>query len=140
MRLVVPDTNVIVSAGIKRDGFPARIIRSAIQEASIQIAMSPSIIAEYRRVYRYSKFAQYDFPPEWLEFLIEGALRFPDGPSWPHPLLDPDDACFLSLAKKIGAWLITGNLKHYPAASRGGVIVRTPAEYVAMLGETREFM
>jgi putative PIN family toxin of toxin-antitoxin system len=136
MRLVVLDTNVIVSAGIKRDGFPARIVRSAIQEANIQIAVSPSVVAEYRRVSRYSKFAQYDFPPEWLEFLIESALRFPDGASWPHPLPDPDDASFLSLVKTTGAWLITGNLKHYPARSRGGVIVRTPAEYVALLDET----
>ena len=136
MRLVVLDTNVIVSAGIKRDGFPARIVRSAIQEANIQIAVSPSVVAEYRRVSRYSKFAQYDFPPEWLEFLIESALRFPDGASWPHPLPDPDDASFLSLVKTTGAWLITGNLKHYPARSRGGVIVRTSAEYVALLDET----
>ncbi len=120
MRLVVLDTNVIVSAGIKRDGFPAQIIRSVIREANIQIAVSPSIIAEYRRVSQYSKFAQYDFPPVWLEFLIESALRFPDGTSWPHPLPDPDDACFLSLAKTTGAWLITGNLKHYPARSREG--------------------
>ncbi len=136
MRLVVLDTNVIVSAGIKRDSFPARIVRSAIQEANIQVAVSPSIVAEYRRVSRYSKFAQYDFPPEWLEFLIESALRFPDGASWPHSLPDPDDLIFLSLAKTTGAWLITGNLKHYPPRSRGGVIVRSPAEYVAMLDET----
>jgi uncharacterized protein len=136
MRLVVLDTNVIVSAGIKRDSFPARIIRSAIQEANIQIAVNPSIVAEYRRVSQYSKFAQYGFPPEWLEFLIESALRFPDGGSWPHPLPDPDDASFLSLAKMTGGWLITGNLKHYPARSRGGVIVRTPTEYVSMLDET----
>jgi uncharacterized protein len=136
MRLVVLDTNVIVSAGIKQDGFPARIIRGTIQEANIQIVVSPSIVAEYRRVSRYSKFAQYGFPPEWLEFLIESALRFTDGPSWPHPLPDQDDACFLSLAKTTGAWLVTGNLKHYPAQSRGGVIVRTPAEYVAILEET----
>jgi putative PIN family toxin of toxin-antitoxin system len=136
MRLVVLDTNVVVSAGIKRDGFPARIIRSVIQEANIQVAVSPSIIAEYRRVSRYSKFAQYDFPPVWLEFMIESALRFPDGASWPHPLPDPDDARFLSLAKTTGAWLITGNLKHYPVGSRRGVTVRTPAEYAAMLDET----
>ena len=135
MRLVVLDTNVIVSAGIKRDGFPARIVRTAIQEASIQIAVCPAIITEYRRVSRYSKFAQYDFPPVWLEFLIESALRFPDVESWLHPLPDPDDACFLSLAYKTGAWLITGNLKHYPVISREGVIVRTPAEYVAALDE-----
>jgi uncharacterized protein len=138
MRLVVLDTNVIVSAGIKRDGFPARIVRSVIQEANVQIVVSPSIVAEYRRVSQYSKFAQYDFPPVWLEFLIESALRFPDALSWPLPLPDPDDACFLSLAHKTGAWLITGNLRHYPVKSRGGVVVHTPVEYVAILDETLE--
>jgi uncharacterized protein len=56
--------------------------------------------------------SQYGFPPQWLEFLIESALRFPDGEPWPHALPDPDDARFLSLAYKTGAWLITGNLKH----------------------------
>lgn len=136
MRLVVLDTNVIISAGIKRNSFPAQIVRTAIQEAKIQIVVSASIVAEYRRVSRYSKFAQYGFPPAWLEFLIESALRFPDGAPWPHPLPDPDDACFLSLAKTTGAWLITGNLKHYPVKSREGVVVHTPAEYVSMLEQT----
>jgi putative PIN family toxin of toxin-antitoxin system len=135
MRLVVLDTNVIVSAGIKPSGFPAQIVRTAIQEASIQIAVSPSIIAEYWGVSKYSKFAQYDFPPLWLEFLIESALWFPDGEPWPHPVPDPDDGHFLSLAKRTGAWLITGNLKHYPAELREGVIVHTPAEYMAVLNE-----
>jgi putative PIN family toxin of toxin-antitoxin system len=133
MRLVVLDTNVIVSAGIKPKGFPAQIVQSVIQEASIQIAVSPSIVGEYRRVFRYSKFARYGFPPQWLEFLIESALRFPDGEPWAHPLPDPADECFFSLARKTGAWLITGNLRHYPVASREGVTVHTPAEYVAIL-------
>jgi putative PIN family toxin of toxin-antitoxin system len=135
MRLVLLDTNVIVSAGIKPRGFPAQIVQSAIQEANIQIVVSPSIVAEYRRVSRYSKFAQYGFPPQWLEFLIESALRFSDGEPWPHPVPDPDDARFLSLAHKTGAWLITGNLKHYPVESREGVTVHTPSAYVTLLNE-----
>jgi predicted nucleic acid-binding protein len=133
MRLLVLDTNVVVSAGIKPQGFPARIVQSVIREANIQIVVRPSIVAEYRRVARYSRFAHYDFPPLWLEFLIEGAMLFPDGAPWPLPLPDPEDACFLSLAKMTGAWLITGNLKHYPEPSRAGVIVRSPAEYVGLV-------
>lgn len=133
MRLLVLDTNVIVSAGIKPNGFPARIVQTVIQEASIQIVVSSSIVSEYRRVSRYSKFARYGFPPQWLEFLIENALRFPDAESWPHPLPDPDDTRFLSLAHATGAWLITGNLKHYPIESREGVTVHTPAEYITIL-------
>lgn len=135
MRLVVLDTNVIVSAGIKPKGFPAQIVQAAIREATIQVVVSPLIAAEYRRVSRYSKFAQYGFPPQWLEFLIESALRFPDPGRWHHPLPDADDAHFLSLAHRTGAWLITGNLKHYPIPSRGNVVVHTPAEYAAILAE-----
>jgi putative PIN family toxin of toxin-antitoxin system len=135
MRLIVLDTNVIVSAGIKSKSYPALILQTVIQQASIQIVVSPSIAAEYRRVCRYSKFMKYGFPPDWLEFLIESALKFPDGEPWSHPLPDPEDACFLSLAHATGAWLITGNVKHYPAKSRKGVIVRTPAEYAAILDD-----
>lgn len=55
--------------------------------------------------------------------------------AWPHPLPETDDARFLSLAQKTGAWLITGNLKHYPIESREGVTVHTPAAYVGILNE-----
>jgi putative PIN family toxin of toxin-antitoxin system len=135
MRLVVLDTNVIVSAGIKPQGFPARIVHAAIQQANVQLVVSPTIAAEYRRVSQYSKFARYGFPPLWLEFLIEGALKFPDAAPWPHRLPDPDDACFLSLARATGAWLVTGNLKHYSVEFREKVIVCSPADYVAKLDE-----
>lgn len=134
MRLVVLDTNVIVSAGIKPRSVPAHIVQSIIRKADIQIVVSPSIAAEYRRVSRYSKFTQYGFPPQWLEFLIESALRFPDGDPWPHLLPDPDDARFLSLAHNTGAWLITGNLKHFPITSRDGVTVHSPAKYASLSG------
>jgi uncharacterized protein len=136
MRLVVLDTNVIVSAGIKPQGFPARIVQAAIQQAKIQTVVSPAIVAEYRRVSQYSKFAQYGFPPLWLEFLIEESLKVPDAAPWPHRLPDPEDACFLSLAPTTGAWLITSNLKHYPVELREDVVVCSPADYVAKLDES----
>jgi hypothetical protein len=63
----------------------------------------PCIVAEYRRVFPYSKFTRYGFPPQWLEFLIESALRFPDGETWPRPLPDPDDACSFP-RPQTGAW------------------------------------
>jgi uncharacterized protein len=59
----------------------------------------------------------------------------PDAAPWPHRLPDPDDACFLSLARTTEAWLVTGNLKHYPVESRENVVVCLPADYVAKLDE-----
>jgi hypothetical protein len=42
---------------------------------------------------------------------------------------------FLALAHAAGAWLVTGNLKHFPVAVRNGVTVISPAEYLGRLGE-----
>jgi uncharacterized protein len=51
------------------------------------------------------------------------------------PLPDQDDGHSLALAHMTGAWLVTGNLEHYPVESRDGVVVRTPVEYMEMLEE-----
>jgi uncharacterized protein len=133
MRLIVLDTNVIVSAGIKPNSPPHRLIHSFVLEDRVRIVLCPSIVAEYREVLTRTKFAQYGFPPEWLEMLIADGLGLPEPQAWPHPLPDPDDGCFLALAKISGAWLITGNGKHYPPSARHGVTVKSPVEYLAFL-------
>lgn len=42
---------------------------------------------------------------------------------------------FLALADAAGAWLVTGNLKHFQVAGRSGVVVISSAEYFERLGE-----
>jgi hypothetical protein len=39
------------------------------------------------------------------------------------------------VAHASGAWLVTGNLKHFPAPLRHGVTVLSPAEYLTHLTE-----
>jgi len=134
MRLAVFDTNVIVSAAIRADGAPAKLIMDWILDGQVQVVTSPSVIAEYRQVTRREKFLRYGFPPEWLEFLIDESLHLEEPDRWPLALPDGKDAPFLALAHKAGAWLVTGNLKHYPKPSRRGVTVLSPAEYLAHLG------
>jgi putative PIN family toxin of toxin-antitoxin system len=133
MRLAVFDTNVIISAGIQPDRAPARLVREWVLEGQVQLVVSSQIIAEYREVARRPKFRRYGFPPLWLEFLIEESLYLPDPPQWPDSLPDPNDACFLSLAHESGAWLVTGNLKHFPESQRRKVTVITPGEYLRKL-------
>jgi putative PIN family toxin of toxin-antitoxin system len=136
MRLVVFDTNVIVSAGIKPDGAPAILLMDWVLEGKLQVVTCPWILEEYRQVVRRRKFSAYGFPPLWLEFVIEQSLCLPDPISWPHPIPDPKDASFLALAHATGAWLISGNLKHFPSSARNGVTVLPPADYLATLGST----
>jgi len=133
MRLAVLDTNVVVSAGIRSGSIPHHLLDSFVFEDQVKIVLSPSIMAEYREVCSRTKFAQYGFPPVWLEILLSEGLILPDPLPWPWTLPDPDDGIFLALAKTSGAWLITGNSKHYPRELRDGVVVCTPAEYLDKL-------
>jgi putative PIN family toxin of toxin-antitoxin system len=137
MRLVVLDTNVLISAGIGRPGPPARIIDEWVLGGQIQVLTCPRILREYRDVTARDKLRRYGFPPRWLDFMIMNSLQLPDPHEWPHPLPDPTDAPFLALAKISGAWLVTGNLKHFPKSSRDGVIVLSPTDYLAHLNQTQ---
>jgi uncharacterized protein len=133
MRLAVLDTNVIVSAGIKPGGIPAKIVMDWVMEGQVQLVTSPAVVAEYREVVRCEKFQRYGFPPLWLEFVIEESLWLAEPEPWAYPCTDPKDAPFLALAHASGAWLVTGNLKHFPEAVRSGVSVLSATDYLAHL-------
>lgn len=136
MRLAVFDTNVIVSAGVMPDGPPGLLVESALG-GGVQIVTCPRILDEYLDVVRRAKFLRHRFPPPWLQLLIEESLHLPDPEPWPHALPDPDDGPFLALAHKAGAWLVTGNLRHFPQSARRGLTVLTPAAYLKHLTEPR---
>jgi len=133
VRLVVLDTNVIVSASISAVGPPAKIIMGWVLAGTVHIATSPRVVAEYREVVRRAKFHRYNLPPRWLEYLIQESIHLPDSNSWPYTCPDPKDTPFLALAHGAGAWLVTGNLKHFPENVRKGVTVLSPADYLAHL-------
>jgi putative PIN family toxin of toxin-antitoxin system len=133
VRLVVLDTNIIVSAGIKSEGPPAKLVMEWVLEGQVQLVTSPLIAAEYRAIMGRPKFHRFGFPPLWLEFLIEESMRLPDPVKWPHRGPDPKDLPFLALAHAAGAWLVTGNLRHFPEELRGGVTVLSPSDYLEHL-------
>jgi putative PIN family toxin of toxin-antitoxin system len=133
MRLIVLDTNVLVSARINPDGPPAKIVADLVLGETVQTVTSPAVVGEYREVFRRAKFSRYGFPPLWLEFLIEESLHLPEPEPWPHPCPDPKDAPLIALAHAAGAWLVTGNLKHFPESIRNGVTVVSPADYLARI-------
>jgi putative PIN family toxin of toxin-antitoxin system len=133
MRFVVLDTNVIVSAAIHSSGPPARLMMDWVLEGRVQVVTSPSIVEEYREVVRRTKFFRYRFPPIWLEFMIDESLHLVDLEPWPHSGPDPSELPFLAPARASGAWLVTGNLKHFPESILSGVTVISPADYLAHL-------
>lgn len=136
MRLAVLDTNVIVSAAISPGSAPAKLLMEWVLEGQVQAVTCPSVVEEYRDVVRREKFRRYGFPPLWLEFVIEEGLQLTEPATWRHPLPVDGDAPFLGLAKASGAWLVTGNLRHFPDSARHGVTVLSPADYLVHLLES----
>jgi putative PIN family toxin of toxin-antitoxin system len=129
----VLDTNVIISASISSVGSPAKIIADWVLSGNVQIATSPRVVAEYREVSRRVNFHRYKLPPPWLETMIEESIRLPEPEDWPYACPDPKDKPFLALAHAAGAWLVTGNIKHFPETARQGVTVISTADYLAHL-------
>lgn len=133
MKLIVLDTNAIVSAGVSPDGPLARLVLDWVLRAQVAVVTCPWIVEEYRTVARRSKFTAYGFPTSWLEPLIDATLHLSDPAPWPYSLPDPKDAVFLALAQTSGAWMVTGNLKHFPEKACRGATVISPANYLAHL-------
>jgi putative PIN family toxin of toxin-antitoxin system len=133
VRLAVLDTNIIVSAGIRPEGAPAKLVMDWVLDGMVQLVTSPLIVEEYRAIVERPKFHRFGFPPLWLEFLIEESMRLPDPVRWRHAGPDPKDMPFLALAHSAGALLVTGNLRHFPEEIREGVTVLSPADYLGHL-------
>ena len=129
MRIVL-DTNVIVSGLLSPFGPPGEIIRM-VSSGTLVLCLDARLLAEYDEVLARPKFG---FDPDsvaafldYVDFKSEVVASQP----LDHRLPDPDDEPFLEVALAAGAdCLVTGNLVHYPADRRAGVVVLTPAEFM----------
>jgi len=130
----VIDTNVLVSAFWSggRETPPFRIYQAIMARRFIPL-YSEEIIAEYVDVLHRSRFM---FNPEEVDELIDIVRTFgeeispaePDSKTFP----DPDDKVFYCVAlaaQDDQAVLVTGNVKHFPAAP----FIVSPAEFAALL-------
>lgn len=130
---IVLDTNVLVSAMIKPQSGPARILRLVLQ-GELEIVCNESILLEYREVLRRPKFG---FSQEKINIIIE-LLRLKaikaHALARSFNLPDPWDEPFLEAALASNAdCLITGNKKHFPADACKGQIVLTPKAFLLTL-------
>jgi uncharacterized protein len=112
---VVIDTNIIVSALLQPLGPPAQVF-SLVRGMSIQLCVSGEVYAEYEEVIRRPRFRR----DEAVINAVLGAIR--ERGFWVKPTqvvrecADPDDDIFLECAQAArAAYLVTGNLRHFPA-------------------------
>lgn len=124
----VLDTNVVVAGLLNAHGFPGRLL-DAVLAGSLRMTFDDRIEREYREVLARPKFAI----PAALREAILGELKSQDAIAVASGVMkalpDPDDLAFLETAlQATDHVLVTGNVKHYPPAARGNVVVLSPAE------------
>ena len=124
------DTNVLVSGLISPFGPPAEVVR-LVTANRVQLLYDPRILAEYQQVLARPRFS---FEPSRVEALlsqIEADGELVTAAPLAEPLPDPDDEAFLAVAVTGRAQcLVTGNLRHFPAQNRQGVLVVPPRAFI----------
>jgi putative PIN family toxin of toxin-antitoxin system len=112
---VVLDTNIVVSACWKSDGLEAQLVDLAIAR-KITACVSAEILAEYRDVLSRPKLSGISGRAVELLAALERAAVVVETTAQVRASIDEDDNRFLECAEAAGAdFLITGNLRHYPA-------------------------
>ena len=129
MRIVL-DTNVLVSGLLNPFGPPARILQ-LLAAGELSLCYDARILCDYRGVLLRPAFG---FRSDQVDSLLE-QIRATGEPvaavPLAHRLPDRDAEPFLEVALAAGVeYLVTGNLRHYPARTRSGVRVVSPASFV----------
>lgn len=127
---IVIDTNVLVSGLLGPHGPPARVI-DAVVTGRATVLFDSRIIDEYREVLARPRFSFDQQHVAAILDLMTSTGRLVTPPPLRVNLPDPDDAPFLEVAIAGAAdFLITGNLRHFPAAARGGIRVVSPRQWL----------
>ena len=126
------DTNVLVSALMsKREESPTVLLLNHVLDGRIVLVYNEEIVSEYQEVLYRDKFGFSDERIKTVLEVVRTGLclgRTPSDEVFP----DSDDAVFYEVAlSKEGAFLVTGNLRHFPKSP----IVVTPAEMIRILEE-----
>ena len=113
----VIDTNVIVSAMLKKDSMPAQVLKEVLV-GNINMLVNEEILDEYIEVLSRKKFR---FPIDAVINLITEIKKqaiYVDRTPLDEYMPDPDNAVFYEIVmeerKNVDAYLVTGNLKHFP--------------------------
>lgn len=129
----VIDTNVIVSALLgKNSKSSPSIVYEAVLDGTITPVYNEEILNEYRNV--LSRRNKFPFEKEDVENLANlvtrSGLKVERTKAFEENFPDPKDIVFYEVTlSKDDAYLITGNIKHFPKKP----FVVTPAEMVAIL-------
>lgn len=113
----VIDTNVIVSSFLHHDSVPGQVVDHVVSGRIIPL-INQDILEEYSEVLRRNKFGiPEEVVSKFLALWSETGI-FLDREKTLEDFIDQDDVVFFEVAlsgrSTMDAYLVTGNLKHYP--------------------------
>jgi uncharacterized protein len=131
----VLDANVYVSAAIRPEGPPGRIIERFLREATFQIVLSSAIAEEVLRALAYPKVRKVirgHLEPElWFEDLLVLACLVSDTRRALGVCADPDDDKYISAALEgRAAFLVTGDRQLLALREHEGICIVDPRAFL----------
>lgn len=141
---IVLDANVIISALIRPNSAPGRILRATVEGTAVRLVTSDPLLAElqsalqYRRLQRYLKMSERD-KEEFVILLeqIADPVNLADHPA-PGICRDPDDEPYLQTALAGRAdYLVSGDSDLQELKEVEHIPIVTPADFERIMNKTK---
>jgi putative PIN family toxin of toxin-antitoxin system len=130
---IVLDTNVLVAALKSSRGASFRLL-SLVEHDRFTLHLSTPLVSEYEAVLKRGITAlSAEEIDDIIDFLCSRAILNKIFYLWRPVLKDPDDDFVLELAVKANAAIVTWNVADFKPATRFGVVVMTPREFLTSL-------
>ena len=139
MLRVVLDANVYVSAIIRPEGPPGRVIERFLRDSAFEIVLSPAIVEETLRALAYPRVRKYvrrtADPELWFEDIVLLAELVAGDYAMSGASPDPDDDKYLAAAIEGRATLVvTGDPDLLALGAYEGVRIVSPRVFLGLLG------
>ena len=139
MLRAVLDANVYVSAAVRPEGPPGRIIERFLRTDTFTLVLSAAIVEEVLRALAYPKVRRYvrrDLDPAlWFEDLVVLAELVPGTYQLSGASQDPDDDKYLAAAVEgLATFVVTGDPHLLGVGEYEGVRIVSPRAFLDRLG------
>jgi uncharacterized protein len=126
----VYDTNVVVSAHLKKESWPTIVLNLALHK-KVKLFVSKEILKEYQGVLLRKKFGLSSAKVRKSINLVKQRAKLIEPDISLYVSEDKSDNKFLECAVKAKIdFLVTGNKKHFPKQSFKGIKIVSPVEFI----------
>jgi putative PIN family toxin of toxin-antitoxin system len=135
----VLDANVYISAAVRAEGPPGRLIERFLRDAAFEIVLSPAIIQEVLRAFTYPKVRKYirrALDPElWFEDIVVLAQFVAGEYELAGVSTDPDDDKYIAAAVEGRAgFIVAGDSDLLDLEEHDGIRIVSPRTFLDLIG------